>query len=54
VAEPLCWIMSSQKRTGTTLFIGANRHLVEPMNPVSSGIASLIYSASLNGRTGDD
>ena len=54
VAEPLCCIMSSQKRTGTTLFIDTNRHLVEPMNPVFSGITSLIYSGGVNGRTGDD
>lgn len=28
----------------TRLLIDANRHLVEPMNPVFSGITSLIYS----------
>jgi hypothetical protein len=36
------------------LFIDSNRHLVEPIDPVFSGITSLIYSASRNGRTGGD
>jgi hypothetical protein len=31
-----------QKLMGTTLFIDANQHLAEPMNPVFSGITSLI------------